>query len=170
MNKTATETKSYKRYSLFPKTLSECIEPITRPALKSQGLAGTKIINEWENIVGKKLALHCVPQKLSFSAGKKTDGTLSIAVENGFATEIQHLQPLILEKLATYFGYKAVSRIAILHNYYNSDSNEANRQAVKGNKKLRSQSYDFTQCVKNIDDEELHKVLTEVAKTLSQNT
>lgn len=159
-----TENKNignYKRHSMFPKTLSQCIEPITRPVFKTQGLAGTKIISEWASIVGEKFATHCIPQKLSFSAGKKTDGTLSIAVENGFATELQHLQPIILDRLATYFGYKAVSRITISHTY------------VPEPEKLPSpplKSHLINKCIKltePIEDEELRTALTNIARTLS---
>ena len=90
---------------LFPKTLGDFVEPITRPILKEKGLAGSRILTQWESIVGTQLALHTVPEKLAFPKGKKTGGTLTISVENGFATELQHMQPLILERLAGYFGY-----------------------------------------------------------------
>jgi hypothetical protein len=106
-----------RRYSFFPKPLKSCIEPLTRPLLKAQGLASSRLLGEWENIVGRELAGRCIPQKLSFPAGKTTGGTLAIAAENGFATELQHMQPVILERLASYFGYKAVARIAISHSF-----------------------------------------------------
>lgn len=103
------------RFSRFPKTLGDCIEPVIRPALKDKGLAGSKILTDWQKIIGEPLASRCVPQKLSFPRGKTTGGTLTIAVENGFATEFQYMQPVILERLAIYFGYKAIDRITINH-------------------------------------------------------
>jgi hypothetical protein len=106
-----------RRYSLFPKTLASVVEPVTRPLLKKQGLAGSRILTEWESIVGPELARRSLPEKLSFPAGKKTGGTLTISVENGFATHLQHMQPLILERVAGYFGYAAVSRIQISHGW-----------------------------------------------------
>ncbi len=106
-----------RRYSLFPKTLGSVVEPLTRPVLKKQGLARTRILTEWSTIVGPELARHCAPEKLSFPAGKKNSGTLTISVEHGFNTELQHMTPLILERLASYFGYAAVSRIVISHGW-----------------------------------------------------
>lgn len=106
-------TTERRKFSFFPKTLSACVEPLVRPALKAKGLAGSRILTEWESVVGKELARHTAPEKISFPQGKKTGGTLTIAVENGFGLELQHLQPVILERLAMYFGYTAVSRIAI---------------------------------------------------------
>ncbi len=108
-------TEYTRRYSRLPKPLGECVEPVIKPALKDKGLAGSRIIIDWEKIAGAKMASRCVPEKLSFPRGKTTDGTLTIAVENGFATELQHQIPLILERLAIYFGYKAISRITISH-------------------------------------------------------
>ncbi len=156
------EKSGFRRTSMFPKTLAQCIEPVTKPVFKTQGLAGTKIISEWESIVGKKLAGHSNPQKLSFPAGKKTDGTLSIAVENGFATELQHLQPLIIERIATYFGYKAVTRITITHSYSVETSKEP--RTVKKNILPAS----ACELAAEIEDSELRAAFTNMAKTLSE--
>jgi|CXWL01.1.fsa_nt_gi hypothetical protein len=146
---------------MLPKTLSQCIEPITRPILKTQGLAGSRIISEWSSIVGEKLAAHCIPHKLSFSAGKKIDGTLSIAVENGFATELQHKQLAILEKLATYFGYRAVARINISHTYVP----EQEKSPSSTVKHILPQS--CVNLAENVEDEELRAALINMAKILS---
>ena len=157
-----TNKTGFRRSSMLPKTLSQCIEPITRPVFKTQGLAGTRIISEWSSIVGTKFASHCIPQKLSFSAGKKTDGTLSIAVENGFAPELQHLQPVILDRLATYFGYKAVTRITISHTYI---PEQEKLSATKQKSRLPKNNLTITE---QIEDEELRAALTNIAKTLSE--
>ncbi|MFO0388790.1 MAG: DUF721 domain-containing protein [Alphaproteobacteria bacterium] len=109
----STEKRRY--YSRFPKALNECVEPLIQPVLKEKGLAGSRIITDWAKIVGAQLASRSQPEKLSFPRGKTTEGTLTIAVENGFATDLQYQAPLILERLAVYFGYKAISRIIISH-------------------------------------------------------
>jgi hypothetical protein len=150
---------NYRKNSMFPKTLSACIEPVTRPILKTQGLAGNRILSEWSQIVGEKLAAHSIPQKLSFPAGKKTDGNLTIATENGFAPEVQHMQAVILERLATYFGYKAVSRITISHSYV-SDVPKL-KPKLKGTLKASS-----IELATSVEDEELRAALTDIAKTL----
>lgn len=160
-SKNSGNTANYKRYSMFPKTLSQCIEPITRPVFKTQGLAGTKIISEWESIIGKKLAGHCIPQKLSFPTGTRTGGTLSIAVENGFATELQHMQHIIIDRIATYFGYKAVTRIAITHSYIAELKKEP---PAKQKNILPEKCYELAQ---EIEDSELRAAFTNVAKALS---
>jgi hypothetical protein len=152
------------RYSsLFPKTLAQCVEPITRPVLKAQGLAGSRILTEWPSIVGKKLAAHSSPEKLHFAAGKKTDGTLVISVENGFAPEIQHQQPMILERLAAYFGYQAVSRISISHTYQ-----PLRKESKPNKKKAPPLPESIASEAAAVEDPELRETLQSFAKTLSK--
>jgi hypothetical protein len=147
-----------RRYSLFPKALGDCVEPLTRPVFKERGLASARLVTGWAQIVGASLAEHCLPEKLSFPIGTKTGGTLTIAVENGFATEIQHMQPFILEKLAAYFGYRAVARIAISHSFTPVEAKVKKSTAtVNGNIII----------TENIEDPELKAALESLAKTLS---
>ena len=103
-----------KRGGLFPKTLGQCVERATKPALKAYGLAGSRIVTDWEKIMGAEIAKHTVPQSVSFPAGKKIGGTLCIHVPGAFALQVQQLQPYILEKLASYFGYRAISRLQLV--------------------------------------------------------
>lgn len=153
---------TYRKTSLFPQTLAQCIEPVTRPVLKSQGLAGSRIITQWAAIVGPMLAQHSQPEKLFFPAGKKTGGTLTIATESGFAPEIQHQIPVIMERLSVYFGYRAVSRITISHSYAPSRSTP-----VKTAKKPAALPADISALAADIADDELRAALESLAGTLS---
>lgn len=151
----------FRRSPMSPKTLSQALEPITKPVFKAHGLAGNRIINEWPEIIGDKLSSHCLPQKLSFPAGKKTEGTLSIAVENGFATELQHMQNTIIDKLAIYFGYKAISRIIISHSYTAPIAEE--KKDIKENKNTVGKFL----INEEIYDIELREALNKIAKSLA---
>ncbi|MFW0777104.1 MAG: DUF721 domain-containing protein [Rickettsiales bacterium] len=153
-------SKDKRYYSLFPKTLSSCIEPLTRPVLKSQGIASSRLLSQWQEVVGEAMATRSYPAKLTFPRGKTTEGTLTIAVENGFATEIQHMMPVILERLATYYGYKAVSRIVISHSY-------SPLEKPKKPKPKRVSNVDYTELTKDIGDDDLKLALESFAQTLS---
>jgi len=157
-------TTDKRRYSLFPKTLDQVVEPLTRPLLKTQGLAGTKILTQWESIVGAQLSQHCMPEKLSFPKGKKSGGTLVISTESGFATELQHMQPLILERLASYFGYQAIVRIVISHSWMHTpklDKPAMKPTLAKGSSHLAD----------DVTDSELKEALASLARTLAgENT
>lgn len=98
----------------FSKPIAECIAPTLKPVLKKHGLAESRILTDWQQIAGEHYASRSVPEKLSFPHGETTGGTLTLRVANGFALEIQHQAPLLLEKIATYFGHAAVKRIQIV--------------------------------------------------------
>jgi len=151
-----------KRYfSLFPKALAGCVEPLLRPVLKAQGLAGSRILTEWDNIVGPSLARHTYPEKLAFPKGKKTGGTLTISTESGFATELQHMQPVILERLAGYFGYMAIERIVFSHTWV----------PARHDRKLPAPKPTLTaasaELAGEVEDGELKDALQSLARTLS---
>ena len=154
---------NFRKFSLFPKGIKACIEPLTRPVFKAQGLASTRLIEEWENIVGPALARNSVPQKLSFPAGKTVDGTLTIAAGSGFATELQHMQPVILERLSTYFGYKAVSRLTISHTYVKEPVKKIEPRAPRKNLLPKESA----QLADEVTDPELKEALQSFAKSLS---
>ncbi len=148
-----------RRYSMFPKQMAQVVEPLTKPLFKSRGLAGTNAISDWPRIVGKELAGHCWPEKISFPQGKKTGGTLTVACENGFATEIQHMQPLILERLNVFYGYQAVTRLAISH----SAQKPAKKKSVV---KPAQRAKVNPAAVSSVDDPELKAALQSLANTL----
>lgn len=99
-----------RRFSIFSQPLSQALTPTLKPVYKKQGFAEHRILSEWHLIVGVQIASYSLPQKLTSVRGKE-GGTLYILAASGRALELQHLQPMILDKIATYFGYKAVTRL-----------------------------------------------------------
>ncbi len=76
-----------------------------------------RIITDWEKIVGEFMAGLSIPRKLVFQKDKTNNATLHVEVANSsIATEMSYMEILIIEKIATYFGYKAVSRLKISQN------------------------------------------------------
>ena len=54
---------------------------------------------------------HPRPKSIRFPAGKKAGGVLTLLVDGAHAPLIQHLTPLIVERVNRFFGYAAVNRI-----------------------------------------------------------
>ena len=91
-----------------------------RPALRKRGLAAAGVLADWHKIVGPFLAGATAPEKLTpgraFPDGGRDAGVLHLRVGSpALAPEIAHLAPQIIEKVNGYFGYRAVSRLHILH-------------------------------------------------------
>lgn len=88
----------------------------SKQAYHQRGFAEQRIVSDWKLIVGDVIAHYSQPKKLIFPRGAKDKGTLTIEVyDSAFATELHFLAPLILGKIATYFGYKAVAQITLQH-------------------------------------------------------
>ena len=89
--------------------LSTLIRKITAESFEARGLAAAGIASEWPAIVGEAVAECSWPDRL------RPDGTLRVCVSGPVAVELQHLEPQILERIAGYYGYRAVTRIAYVN-------------------------------------------------------
>ena len=101
------------------RALGESVAKITGPIMSRQGFASGAIIAEWPAIVGEHMAARSIPEKVIHSRDtrdKNAGGTLRLCVASGgVATEFQHLEPLLLDRINTYFGYRAIARIQYVH-------------------------------------------------------
>ncbi|MEE8189487.1 MAG: DciA family protein [Kiloniellales bacterium] len=87
---------------------------VAKRALGRRGFAEGGLAVEWPSIVGEELAARCLPSKVAVARpGRRAEGTLTLRVVPGFATELQHLAPLILERVNGYFGYSAIGRLQL---------------------------------------------------------
>jgi len=96
-----------------PRALAAMLPKIARPAFGKRGFVEAGVLTDWPVIVGPVLAAETRPMKLTFPRGARTDGTLHIRVTSAFSTELQHLAPLVMERINRYFGYGAVARLTL---------------------------------------------------------
>lgn len=98
-----------------PGPLSRSLDKATKPFFIQRGFAEGRIITDWNIIVGSALGQCSQPKKLSFPKEKRSGGILYVEVyDSGMATQMVYLEPMIIEKIATYFGYKAVGKIKLI--------------------------------------------------------
>jgi hypothetical protein len=89
---------------------------VTRPVFGKHGFASGALVLDWPAIVGSAVASHTLPLRIRFPPKERSGGTLEIKVaSSAFATEIQHLEPLVLDRINGYFGWAAVARIKLRH-------------------------------------------------------
>lgn len=100
-------------YSSIPKPIGNLLERITRPANKKRGFTEQRLLTEWAQIVGPELAAYSIPQKIAYNRHANNAAALHILVTPAWAIEIQYMEPVILERIATFFGYNAVTRLII---------------------------------------------------------
>ncbi len=96
------------------RALGNSLTAVTKRAFARRGLTGADLARQWPAIVGRDLAAQCRPRQLRFpKAGEAVDGRLTLRVAPGWALEVQHLEPLMLERINGYFGYRAVTRLVL---------------------------------------------------------
>ena len=75
------------------------------------GFVQSSIVSRWAEIVGERYAKVSSPESIRFPAGRKAGGVLTLLVEGAHAPLIQHLTPMIIERVNRFFGYAAINRI-----------------------------------------------------------
>jgi hypothetical protein len=120
--------RSYRTPYKGPKTfaLADLTAKAMDPVLAKQGFGAADIILNWEDIVGERLARYCEPVKLQWPArpAKGEPGTgergmgqepasLVVRVEGGFAIELQHVSPLVIERVNSHLGWRCIGRLLL---------------------------------------------------------
>jgi hypothetical protein len=80
-------------------------------AFKRFGFVQSAIVSRWAEIVGERYAQVSSPESIRFPQGTKSGGTLTLLVEGAHSPLLQHLTPLIIERVNRFFGYPAIARI-----------------------------------------------------------
>ncbi len=96
-----------------PRPLAASLGALSKRALGRRGFAEAGLITEWDAVVGPELAAASQPDRLTFPPGRRDGGTLRLTVAGPVATELQHLEPVVIERINGYFGYRAVERILL---------------------------------------------------------
>ena len=106
-----------KRAKSYARPLADLVRRTLADTFARQGFASTELVTHWNDIVGAEVAAHCEPLRLKWPRGGDVDApepaTLVLRVEGPVAIEIQHLSPVILERVNRFFGWRAVGRLAL---------------------------------------------------------
>ena len=107
--------KAPTKRTFVTQALGKSISKLIQESFSKRGFADGEILHRWPTIIGKMLAKASHPEKIIYTKGRNADGTLQLRVGNsGLALDIQHMEPMILDRINAYFGYRAISRIKII--------------------------------------------------------
>ncbi|SLN33937.1 DUF721 domain-containing protein [Oceanibacterium hippocampi] len=96
------------------RTLGRLVPEAARGAFRRRGFSESAVLLRWPEIAGPTIAGFARPERMSYPPGKGTGATLHLRVAIGRAPEVQHLAPLIVERINAFYGYGAVARLAIV--------------------------------------------------------
>ena len=93
------------------RSAGDIVGNIGEAAFKRFGFVQSAVVSRWAEIVGERYAKVSSPESIRFPAGRKSGGVLTLLVEGAHAPLMQHLTPLIVERVNRFFGYEAVNRL-----------------------------------------------------------
>jgi hypothetical protein len=97
--------------SCRPRSAGELVGAIGDQSFRRFGFVQNAIVSRWAEIVGERYAKASSPESIRFPAGKKAGGVMTLLVDGAHAPLIQHLTPLIVDRVNRFFGYAAINRI-----------------------------------------------------------
>ncbi len=103
-----------------PPPLADLVDACLGPALAAQGFAASDIIASWPEIVGERLSGFSQPLKVEWprkargaDPGERLPASLVVRVEGAFALEMQHLAPVVIERINAHYGWRCIGKIVL---------------------------------------------------------
>ena len=149
-------------------TVGQNVQKLIKPMLSKRGFSVSTIITNWNQIVGDELASRTIPEKIVYSSGGISGGTFKIRINSSaLALEIQHMEPQLREKINTYFGYNAISRIKIIQGPVRDGNKETNK---KRRELSKLEQIDLTKRLKKVSDPVLRNSLSALGSSIRRDS
>ena len=84
----------------------------TSPIRRKRGFFEASVFSDWNAIVGAELGNQCVPLRLA-RGPEGEGGTLHVRVTGPLALELQHLEPQVIERINSFYGFRAIARLRL---------------------------------------------------------
>jgi hypothetical protein len=150
--------------SCRPRAAGELVGDIGGQSFKRFGFVQHSIVSRWAEIVGGRYAKASCPESIKFPAGKKAGGVLTLLVEGAHAPLIQHLAPMIIERVNRFFGYAAINRIVFRQGRLPAEAPRPERP------QLRPVPKELGEGLREIADPELRTCLESLAAQIAASS
>jgi len=142
----------------------ELVGEIGGTAFRRFGFVQSAIVSRWAEIVGDRYAKVSSPESIRFPTGKKSGGVLTLLVEGAHSPLLQHLSPLIIERVNRFFGYEAINRVVF------RQGRPPARKAEPARPQLRPVPKELGEGLRQIADPELRACLESLAGQIAATT
>lgn len=142
----------------------DLIPEIAGMTFKKFGFVQSSVVSRWAEIVGERYAQVSSPESIRFPSGKKSGGTLTLSVEGAHAPLMQHLGPMVIERVNRFFGYEAIDKIAF------RQGRAARKAAAPARPADAPVPKDIGENLREVADPELRAVLESLASKLAGST
>ena len=152
-NKTQTFIQGLRPFSSsIPKTLKK--------HLRKGGYNYSNIVDNWTNIVSKKISAACYPITVKMGKDMK-DGNLVLNVAHGKEVEVEYEKKEIMDKINSFFGYNCISHVTL----------KIVQDKIKSNKKVYPKIKNFSKIeekMRKVDNSALKSSLNNFLKVFNE--
>jgi len=142
------------------RAVGDMLPDVGRAAFRRFGFVQSSVVSRWSEIVGQRYAGVSSPESIRFPPGKRSDGVLTLVVQGAHATMMQHVAPVIAERVNRFFGYPAVARVV----FRQGDVKAAMAKPRVAPPSLRPLPVELGDSLRGIADPELRAVLESLAR------
>lgn len=107
---------------------------------------------------------------MRFPRGKKRGATLSVQTEGAFALELQHLEPIVVERINAFFGYGAVEKLRIVHGPVPQLGQMRKKKAAAARPLKPGEEKQIETLTQGISDPKLRKAVADLGRTVLTST
>ena len=147
------------------RAVSDIVPDIGRAAFRRFGFVQSAVVSRWHEIVGDRYASVSAPESIRFPPGKRSDGVLNLVVEGAHAPMMQHVAPVIVERVNRFFGYQAVARVAFRQGLVQVARTRSRTPPAS----LRPIPVDLGDSLREVADPELRACLESLARGVAAN-
>jgi len=145
------------------RAVADMLPHVGGAAFRRFGFVQSSIVSRWREIVGERYATVSSPESIRFPAGKRSQGVLTLVVEGAHAPMMQHVAPIIIERVNRFFGYPAVERVS----FRQAIVQVARAKARAAPPSLRPIPAELGDSLRSVADPELRACLESLARGLS---
>jgi hypothetical protein len=143
------------------RSVSDMLPSVGGAAFRRFGFVQSSVVSRWREIVGERYARVSSPESIRFPPGKRAAGVLTLVVEGAHAPMMQHVAPVIVERVNRFFGYEAVERVQFRQGVVQVAKA---RQARTAPPSLRALPAELGDSLREIADPELRACLESLAR------
>ena len=163
--KTGTVAAKEPQRALRARSVSDMLPDVGRAAFRRFGFVQSSIVSRWREIVGERYAAVSSPESIRFPPGKRSEGVLTLVVEGAHAPMMQHVAPVIVERVNRFFGYNAVERVSFRQGVVQL----AKAKARVSPPSLRPIPKEMGDSLREVADPELRAVLEALARGVAES-
>jgi hypothetical protein len=146
------------------RAVADMLPAVGGAAFRRFGFVQSSIVSRWGEIVGERYAGVSSPESIRFPVGKRSAGVLNLVLEGAHAPMMQHVVPVIVERVNRFFGYPAIERVQFRQGIVRV-AKAASRKAPPS---LRAIPAELGESLRGIADPELRACLESLARGVAE--